>query len=316
MKVPLVSIIIPLYNTEDYISQCLDSLINQSFASMEIIVVDDGSTDNSPIIVENYAKSDKRIRLIRQTNQGASIARNNAISRAQGEYISFVDCDDWMHIDGIEYLYKQAREFDAEIVAGNVLCYYDKDTIRPYRSFCQISSNPIQGNSYFNEAIRQNTYTMMVYNYLYKASYLREYNLKFEHITHEDELWTPQALILAKKIVVTDFFHYYYRQRKGSIMQKHQIVDKVNDIVYITNQLLLFGKNNLLLKNDSISFNYLLIRLFQLHNYIWSLDFNQVPKNLLESTNGLLQIISSVSSISPQYTYILQAQIKTKLEQN
>lgn len=102
MNTPLVSIIVPVYNTEKYISECLHSLIQQSYSHIEIIAVDDGSTDNSLKILNDISAKDKRLKVFSQPNQGVSAARNLALSKATGEYIMFVDADDWIDSSTIE----------------------------------------------------------------------------------------------------------------------------------------------------------------------------------------------------------------------
>ena len=105
----LVSVIIPAYNVEKYIAKCLDSLINQSLKDIEIIIIDDGSTDKTPFIIKDYANQDKRIKVIAQTNQKQGAARNRGLEAASGEYIGFVDADDWVDLNYFEKLYETAK---------------------------------------------------------------------------------------------------------------------------------------------------------------------------------------------------------------
>ena len=100
-----ISIIVPVFNVEKYLSECLNSLINQTLKDIEIICVDDGSTDSSPSILEEFRNKDERIKVIRQENSGVSVARNNGLAIAQGEYVGFVDSDDWVDADFFEKLY-------------------------------------------------------------------------------------------------------------------------------------------------------------------------------------------------------------------
>lgn len=105
-----ISIIVSVFNTEKYLRECLNSLVNQTLKSVEIICVDDGSTDNSPEILEEFKAKDKRIKVIHQENFGPSVARNNALKIAQGDYIGFVDSDDWVDLDFFEKLYNAAKK--------------------------------------------------------------------------------------------------------------------------------------------------------------------------------------------------------------
>ena len=121
MKKVKLSIIVPVFNTEKYLSECLNSLINQTLKSIEIICVDDGSTDNSLSILEKFHSKDERVKIIHQGNFGVSVARNNGIAMAQGEYIGFVDSDDWVDADFFEKLYNASQKFGAEVVAGDFM---------------------------------------------------------------------------------------------------------------------------------------------------------------------------------------------------
>ena len=111
-----ISIIVPVYNTEKYLGVCLDSLISQTYKDIEIICVDDGSTDNSLQILNDYAAKDSRIKILTQKNQGPSVARNLGLEKAKGEYITFVDSDDWVSIDMCEKIYSKAIDTNADLV--------------------------------------------------------------------------------------------------------------------------------------------------------------------------------------------------------
>lgn len=111
----LITVIVPIYNGEKYISECINSILNQDYANLEVILVNDGSQDNSPNIMDEYAATDNRIRVIHQENAGVSVARNTALDNAHGEYVCFVDQDDWIAKDYISYLYRLLTSNDVEI---------------------------------------------------------------------------------------------------------------------------------------------------------------------------------------------------------
>src|SRR5574344_122915 len=115
----LVSIIVPVYKVEPYLKRCLDIILNQTYKNIEIILVDDGSPDKCPQICDEYAKKDNRIIVIHQENGGLSAARNTGLDIAKGEYISFVDSDDWVHLQYIEVLLTSALKENADIIIGN-----------------------------------------------------------------------------------------------------------------------------------------------------------------------------------------------------
>ena len=118
---PKVSIIVPVYNVEKYLSKCLDSIVNQTLKDIEIICINDGSVDNSQSVLEAYAKKDTRIKVINQENLGLSCARNKGIDIAQGEYIGFVDSDDWIDLEFYEELYNNAINTQSDIAASSIL---------------------------------------------------------------------------------------------------------------------------------------------------------------------------------------------------
>lgn len=112
---PQISVIIPVYNTGAYLPRCIDSILGQTFPDFELFLVDDGSTDESPRICDEYADRDSRVRVIHQKNQGQSVARNNAIAKMQGQWVMFCDSDDWIHPRSLEWLYRTAKELDVKI---------------------------------------------------------------------------------------------------------------------------------------------------------------------------------------------------------
>ena len=132
LTLPKISVIVPVYNVENYISKCIESIINQTYANLEIIIVDDGSTDKSGDICNYYAKKDERIIHIHQENQGMSIARNNALDIAKGEYIGFVDSDDWIEPNMYYTLYDNAIAYDADISMCNFYYVYNSGQKSPY----------------------------------------------------------------------------------------------------------------------------------------------------------------------------------------
>lgn len=119
----LISVIIPVYNAENYLHQCIDSLLNQSYQNIELVLVDDESTDNSSSICKEYIEKDARVKYIRVPNGGVSYARNIGINHATGAFLAFLDCDDWMVDGALEFLYQKLVEYDADISIGNYLQY-------------------------------------------------------------------------------------------------------------------------------------------------------------------------------------------------
>lgn len=210
-----VSIIVPVYNVDKYLKKSLESLINQTLQEIEIICINDGSTDNSLKILQEYSLKDTRIRLIDQANQGVSAARNIGISFATGEYIGFCDPDDWVCTDFYEKLYYYAVKYNCDFSAcgiiniknnknKNILSYQNIEIAEKYYDKLKLFKCPDH---------------CYIWNKIYKASELKKYNLEFvKGFTFEDVIFTPQALFHLKRGVTVPDINYFYCYRRNSII--------------------------------------------------------------------------------------------------
>lgn len=223
-----VSIIVPVYNVEKYLRKCLDSLINQTLKDIEIICVNDGSKDNSPKILEEYAKKDNRIIVINQENAGLSVARNSGIDIAKGEYIGFVDSDDWIDLDFFEKLYYSATSNDTDIAVGGII----RVTGIKKKKFLNFEKETITDNTNLKFELCDVPEKSYVWNKIYKTEKLKEIGLEFEKgIFYEDCIFTPQALFYLGKIVTVPNIYYYYLRRGNSTVKQRS--EKANaDSVY------------------------------------------------------------------------------------
>lgn len=211
----LLSVVVPVYNVEKYLAKCIESLLNQTLADIEIILVNDGSTDRSLEICQNYSNKDTRIKIINKLNGGLSDARNAGIDVAQGKYIGFIDSDDWVEREMYEYLFRIAENNKADIVQCEFVEAYDEDTL--------ISSNikeeivtydKIQALDLLHK--KQNVKTIVVWNKIYKREIFNEIRFPKGRV-HEDEFTTYKLLHKAKNIIDTNRIMVYYRQRPESI---------------------------------------------------------------------------------------------------
>lgn len=230
-----ISIIVPVYNVEEYLPKCLDSLINQTLKDIEIICINDGSTDSSGEILEKYSKKDSRLKVITQSNQGVSAARNNGVEIAKGEYIGFVDSDDWVDADFYEKLYTTAKQYSADIAAADMV-RVKHGKIRKFFNFneTRISDNFIEKLKLCNAP--DFSYTC---NKIYKTDAVKKNNLRFEHgMNYEDIIYTAQALYYLNKLVTVPGTNYYYFSRKNSIIHsKGNTEDYQKAIEYVKNFL-------------------------------------------------------------------------------
>lgn len=212
-----ISVVIPVYNVEKYLGRCLDSIINQTFEDLEIICIDDGSTDNSLLILRSYVNKDSRIIVVSQRNQGISAVRNKGIDMAKGEYISFIDSDDWIDTDFFEKLYSSAVANNADIAAAGIirLNKYRKRFLVKYDK----TETAVEPNIKFELCdVPDRNY---VWNKIYKLEKIRKNNLRFkEGVFYEDIIFTPQALYSLEKLVAVPQTFYYYWKTKNSIVTK------------------------------------------------------------------------------------------------
>lgn len=268
-----LSIIVPVYNVEDYIEECIESLLVQTLENIEIIVVNDGSKDDSMKIVEKF--NDERIILVNRKNGGLSAARNTGLKIAKGEYIAFVDSDDFIgDKNAYKEMYEIAKEEKSDIVAGNALFYYSKDNVNPMiRDNCFYQKSPMNNEEFFIQSLKTKRIYAPVWLNIYKRSLILDNKLLFkEGIFHEDELFTPQALIKANQISIYNNDFYVYRQREGSIINSGKNGKKGEDKLKIVIELneLIKEIHSKELKN--IFSNYLI------KFAIWGIYTNRVKK--------------------------------------
>lgn len=219
-----ISVIVPIYNTEKYLDACIQSLVNQSYPNLEIILVDDGSTDKSGQICDSWAIRDIRIKVVHQSNRGLSDARNHGVSVSCGRYISFVDSDDWLDKDFYQVLLAELLENDADIAASGVKRIYQNGE-QAYPGSTQKIYTPDEA---METVITGTVFTVMVCNKLFKREFVI-YNLFPTGRFHEDDFVMYKIITSCNKLVFLSDVFYYYRQRKhGTIGSglKHRFEDK------------------------------------------------------------------------------------------
>lgn len=248
MTVTKVSIIVPVYNVEKYLTKCLNSLINQSLKEIEIICVNDGSTDSSGKILKEFAKKDSRIKVLTQQNSGQSAARNLAINNAIGEYLGFVDSDDWVDLDYFEKLYKTAKENDCDIAcAGFKRCGKIKSSKRKSYREVKIYSD-------INDKVKIDK--LPAHNYLWNKIYKRDkWNFKFtEGRIFEDMAILIKILFAMDKLVTVPNVYYNYRKTANSTVTLNNLKSK-EDFNWARKELYSFVKDHEIILPDYKSFD-------------------------------------------------------------
>ncbi len=219
MNIPKVSVIVPVYNAEDYLRQCLDSICGQTLKDIEIICVDDGSTDSSPDILKEYAGKDERVLILTEENKFAGAARNAGLEKARGETLSFLDCDDFFEPDMLEIAYNELQKYEADFVAFESDQYYmDKKEYVKNPFVVQRKAIPPYMPFKYRE-LTENVFDVFVgwaWDKLYRHSFVTEHGLRFqEQRTSNDLLFVYSALVLAKRISVV-YKVLAHQRRMGS----------------------------------------------------------------------------------------------------
>lgn len=215
-----VSIIIPVYNCEPYLQECLDSIINQTYKNTEIILINDGSTDNSEKIIKRYLKKYSNIKYKSQTNSGQSVARNKGLELATGDYIMFVDADDFIELNMIEKLLKPFDKNDIDISFCEYSIYYEKNNIEKFQTINGLSKDPKREYIFSppSPCVK-----------LFKAEFLKDFKFP-EGIIYEDLAAIPFLIAKANVYYVNEYL-YYYRKNYSSTVGKAKFSKKRLDIL-------------------------------------------------------------------------------------
>ncbi len=258
-----LSIIIPIYNGEKFINKCLDSIFHSQnkLDSFEVIIVDDGSPDNSIAIIERYCRLFENITIFSQDNKGLGEARNSGMKLAKGEYIWFVDQDDWITDGAI------SRINNIIILNKPEILFFDYTY--PSGNKSAILNNGINGKTYSgSEFLNTHVVENPVWQYVIKADHILKYKLKFHSDYHEDSLFTPIVLFLASTIFYDNNVNYIYNLREGSITTSSYPYKHCIDILKVVDKLNQFknlqSKNNL---DKKIISKYISIIYFSIYYY-------------------------------------------------
>ena len=247
MNCPKVSVIIPVHNVERYLRECLDSAVNQTLRDIEIICVDDGSTDRSGEILTQYARRDDRLRVITQECAGVSVARNRGMEEARGEYIFFLDSDDCILPHAMEQLYDLARKEQLDVLMFAAEKFFDsewdqrnRDSAGAYEREPELTTNRVvQGWELMNLHTRHGKFKGLVWLHLYSRAFLEQEGLRFLNgIIHEDELFTTLAAWKARRAYCIPDVLYRHRVRNGSIMTGRTLEQYFNNYFVVFVQML------------------------------------------------------------------------------
>lgn len=272
---PLLSVVIPVYNVEEYLRECLNSVINQTYRNLEIILINDGSTDNSSLICDEFVRMDNRVRVIHQENMGLVAARKIGISSATGDIATFVDSDDWLDLNMYKIMVREMIDSGADIVSSGLIREYGKHSIHDVEGIQPgtysgkelddiVKNNLVDESRFFKSNV-----SMHIYNKLYNKELLMKNELLVPNNINvgEDAACVYPCILDANTIVFVDQCFYHYRIRNNSIMGQSNIAE--------------------------------VIRLKELYQYLYQ-RFNNYPNSFILITQLRQIMIYSILLVSPQ----------------
>lgn len=241
IKMPKVSIIIPVYNVEKYLKQCMDSVINQTLKDIEIICVDDGSTDNCSKILDEYAKQDNRIKVIHKYNSGYGNSMNIGIDSATGDYIGIVESDDWVLAEMYETLYNKAKEYNLDVIKSDHYLYWGDDNY-------QVRVHTDRLNKHYNKILDKNNINLLWsspmsnWSGIYKKEFLSLNNIRHNESagsSYQDIGFWCQYTSMAKRAMIVSHAFYMYRQDnpESSVKSKQKMMCLLNEYQFVSNIL-------------------------------------------------------------------------------
>ena len=293
-----ITIIVPFYNVQDYIAECLESIIRQTYEPKEVLLINDGSTDRSRKICQSYVEEYGYMKLLDQKNQGISTARNKGLDHATGDYVIFLDSDDFIADNMLSVLIKKAKETDSDIVQCGLYYYFDRNRVKKY--FRLINNDVVLKEK---KAFFQAMFDKKLMSYLCTAIYKKNLfdDLRFqENRIMEDTFIKPFLLMRSNRISIIPDCLYFYRQRVGSVM--HTFDSRHFDIIDSINQL-----KTILIDND-------MYRYFHKEMILWYGYHLMIMIKHMAKYNNYIKYKSYVkelnSRISKELTYDTIGQIK------
>ena len=316
MNIPQISVIVPVYNVEKYLTQCIESILSQTYQEFELLLIDDGSEDNSGSICDHYSNIDSRVHVFHKENGGVSSARNMGIEHAKGEWVCFVDSDDWIDKGTFEYitgLWKGADflQFGYRRTGGTASEYsYVPSKVLRYST-----------SVYCTKRI----YHSAICGYLLKLNIIKKYKISFpNHIKYgEDQAFILKTLICSSEIVILDRHFYNYRDREGSAMHASESISMGKDHLLVIEDLLLFIEHNRinlpplylsLFRTFVMSFFWISVR--SIKSVFDIVNIKRIYSNFLKSNNlsfvlpVYFRMLNSYLFIVSYYGYVRLKKIK------
>ncbi|MCC3671239.1 glycosyltransferase family 2 protein [Terrisporobacter mayombei] len=276
----LVSVIVPVYNVEKYIRKCLNSIISQTYSNMEIIIVNDGSTDNSDEIIRNNYLTDERVKYFVKENGGLSSARNYGIEKSSGEFICFIDSDDWIRNDYIEVMYNTVLKDQSDVVICNMQYIYEDGSVKS-RTPSINEEQCVDPKEAVREILCGEKFKFHAQNKFCRAKLFKDFGIRFSYgKLYEDVFTTYKLLYNAKKVSFTkEYLYFYLQNRPGSILNT-RFSEKRFDIFEAMDNIIHDEKIIAMGLKDEIQ-RFYIINVISLVNYIYPI-FKDIDKSLQE----------------------------------
>lgn len=294
-SLPLISIIVPVYNVKDYLEKCLQSICGQTYRNLEIILIDDGSSDGSGELCDTFAQRDERIKVIRQANAGQSAARNRGLAVAQGEYLGFVDGDDWIEPDMYGFLYRLLKENEADIS----ICSHYRD--KGGKSVAKYASGE-QFAFARDEGIRELVVDKHVRNYMWDKLFKRQLftgiSFPVGHV-FEDLAICYKLFYAAEKVVVQDSPKYHYVIRECSTMQGKYDFRKELDLFYAVCSQVSFALEKEICSKTSI--DHILKRGIHFINHCSMLALSEPVASAMQDVIARMRLFEERYSYCPDF---------------
>lgn len=283
MRVPKVSVIVPIYNVEKYINRCIDSILNQTYKNIEVILVDDGSPDRCGEIIDKYAEKDKRIKTIHKKNGGLSDARNHGMREITGDLTLFVDSDDWLKLDMLEIMVNEIVTSNADVVQAAFYYAYDGYLLYDDRYYTENMDSIVLNNyELMKELVINERVKNFAWGKLYKTNLIKNIYFK-EGVLFEDVFWAHRVMKNVNKYVILHKPLCYYLQRNDSIVANYS-VRNLDILEGLKERQKFIEKNYKNLVNES---NKILVKTSIFHYNLLTInskkDKNKVYRNKIKS---------------------------------
>jgi len=292
-----LSIIIPVYNVEQYLEECLDSVFRIRDIDYEVIILNDGSTDNSLSIINRYSAKRSNVSIISRENRGLSYSRNEGLLKAQGEYVHFLDSDDKIDPHIFAKLFKKGSKINADIIVGNVYLY---DGNAKW-NYCNVlpKEQILNGEDFLVKYYIQSC-SSVVWRSIYKRNFLVSNSLFFvENVYYEDVEWMPKVFFFANKVMMSIDFFYFYRTRLGSICLSDYTPVKLKNSLFLINRMIDFKDKEI--KRDSTILIYHILTF----SFLFRSMFQAYRAGIALPTDKINSLLAHITSSYPKHRLIL-----------